>query len=69
MKEFQQSVWRAVYITSEDHHQLYKHHLSIFEAIKSRDAVSAREAMMEHLTFAEQRSTAYVTRNQNGNKI
>jgi GntR family transcriptional repressor for pyruvate dehydrogenase complex len=69
MKEFQQSVWRAVYITSEDHHQLYRHHLSIFEAIKSRDAVAAREAMMAHLTFAEQRSTAYVTRNQNGNKI
>jgi GntR family transcriptional regulator, transcriptional repressor for pyruvate dehydrogenase complex len=64
MKEFQQSVWRAVYITSEDHHQLYRHHLSIFEAIRSRDAEAAREAMMLHLTFAEQRSTAYVTKNQ-----
>ncbi|MEI6207663.1 MAG: FadR/GntR family transcriptional regulator [Desulfuromonadales bacterium] len=64
MKEFQQSVWRAVYISSEDHHQLYQHHRSIFEAIKSRDAEAARETMMAHLTFAEQRSTAYVTRNQ-----
>ncbi|MFZ2949309.1 MAG: FadR/GntR family transcriptional regulator [Desulfuromonadaceae bacterium] len=64
MKEFQQSVWRAVYITSEDHHQLYRHHRSIFEAIRSRDAEAAREAMMSHLTFAEQRSTAYVTKNQ-----
>jgi GntR family transcriptional regulator, transcriptional repressor for pyruvate dehydrogenase complex len=64
MKEFQQSVWRAVYITSEDHHQLYRHHRSIFEAIRSRDAEAAREAMMLHLTFAEQRSTAYVTKNQ-----
>ena len=64
MKEFQQSVWRAVYITTEDHHQLYRHHRSIFEAIKSRDAEAAREAMMTHLTFAEQRSTAYVTKNQ-----
>jgi GntR family transcriptional regulator, transcriptional repressor for pyruvate dehydrogenase complex len=64
MKEFQQSVWRAVYITSEDHHQLYRHHRSIFEAIRSRDAEAAREAMMLHLTFAEQRSTAYVSKNQ-----
>ena len=64
MKEFQQSVWRAVYITGEDHHQLYQHHRNIFEAIKSRDAEAARSAMMTHLTFAEQRSTAYVARNQ-----
>jgi len=64
MKEFQQTVWRAVYITGEDHHQLYQHHLSIYEAIKARDAEAARDAMMLHLTFAEQRSTAYVTRNQ-----
>ena len=64
MKEFQQSVWRAVYITGEDHHQLYRHHRSIFEAIKAKDAEAAREAMTMHLTFAEQRSTAYVARNQ-----
>ena len=64
MKEFQQSVWRAVYITSEDHHQLYRHHRSIFEAIKAKDTEAARDAMMIHLTFAEQRGTAYVTRNQ-----
>ncbi|MBI5484799.1 MAG: FadR family transcriptional regulator [Deltaproteobacteria bacterium] len=64
MKEFQQSVWRAVYITGEDHHQLYLHHRRVFEAIKARDAEAARDAMMEHLTFAEQRSTAYVARNQ-----
>jgi len=64
MKEFQQSVWRAVYITQDDHHLLFKHHLRIFEAIKSKDAAGARDAMNEHLTFAEQRSTAYVTRQQ-----
>lgn len=64
MKEFQQSVWRAVYITSEDHHQLYRHHRSIFEAIRARDSEAARDAMMSHLTFAEQRSTAYVSKNQ-----
>jgi len=63
MKEFQQSVWRAVYITSDDHHQLYRHHRSIFEAIRLRDADAARDAMMTHLTFAEQRSTAYVLKN------
>lgn len=64
MKEFQQSVWRAVYITGEDHHQLYLHHRRVFEAIKARDAEAARCAMMEHLTFAEQRSTAYISKNQ-----
>jgi GntR family transcriptional repressor for pyruvate dehydrogenase complex len=62
MKEFQQSVWRAVYLTREDHHLLYAHHRSIFEAILSKDAEGARDAMILHLTFAEQRSTAYVTR-------
>jgi GntR family transcriptional repressor for pyruvate dehydrogenase complex len=64
MKEFQQSVWRAVYITSEDHHQLYLHHRNIFEAVRLRDSEGAREAMMTHLTFAEQRSTAYVLKKQ-----
>jgi GntR family transcriptional repressor for pyruvate dehydrogenase complex len=64
MKEFQQSVWRAVYITNEDHHQLYLHHRAIFEAIRARDAEAARSTMMLHLTFAEQRSTAYVSKNQ-----
>ncbi len=62
MKEFQQSVWRAVYLTREDHHLLYTHHYQIYEAIRHRDAEAARTAMLEHLTFAEQRSTAYVAR-------
>lgn len=61
MKEFQQTVWRAVYLTPEDHSLLYEHHRTIFEAIKAKDAEGAREAMLRHLTFAEQRSTAYVT--------
>jgi len=61
MKEFQQSVWRAVYLTSEDHHLLYEHHRTIFERIKARDPEGARDAMGVHLTFAEQRSTAFVT--------
>ena len=64
MKEFQQSVWRAVYITQEDHHLLFNHHQRIFEAIKAKDATGARDAMIDHLTFAEQRSTAYVARQQ-----
>jgi len=64
MKEFQQSVWRAVYLTQEDHHLLFNHHKRIFEAIRNKDAPGARDAMIEHLTFAEQRSTAYVTRQQ-----
>ena len=62
MKEFQQGVWRAVYLTGEDHHLLYDHHRIIVEAIKARNAEAARDAMLTHLTFAEQHSTAYITR-------
>ena len=60
MKEFQQSVWRAVYITGDDHHILYSHHRNVFEAIEARDAEAARDAMMLHLNFAEQRSIAFI---------
>jgi len=62
MKEFQQSVWRAVYLTREDHHLLFDHHRRIFQAIQMKDPEGARDAMFAHLSFAEQRSTAYVTR-------
>jgi GntR family transcriptional regulator, transcriptional repressor for pyruvate dehydrogenase complex len=64
MKEFQQTVWRAVYLTKEDHHLLFNHHRRIFEAVKAKDPEAAREAMTVHLTFAEQRSSAYVTQHQ-----
>lgn len=64
MKEFQQSVWRAVYLTSEDHHKLYQHHRSVFEAIRDRNPEAARDAMLNHLAFAEQRSSAYVRQTQ-----
>jgi GntR family transcriptional repressor for pyruvate dehydrogenase complex len=64
MKEFQQSVWRAVYLTGEDHKLLYQHHKNIFEAIRNRDPEAARTAMAVHLNFAEQRSSAYVTQQQ-----
>ncbi len=60
MKEFQRGVWRAVYLTAEDHQLLYKHHSAIVTAIRTRDADGAREAMMHHLDFAEKRSIAYV---------
>jgi len=60
MKEFQQSVWRAVYITGDDHHMLCRHHRSVFEAIEAGDAEAARDAMMAHLTFAEKRSIAFI---------
>jgi len=63
MKEFQRGVWRAVYLTGEDHHLLFKHHAAIVAAIRSKDAEAARGAMMSHLTFAEKRSIAYVARN------
>lgn len=63
MKEFQRGVWRAVYLTGEDHELLYKHHSAIVTAIRSRDSEAAREAMMIHLNFAEKRSIAYVASN------
>jgi GntR family transcriptional repressor for pyruvate dehydrogenase complex len=59
--EFQQSVWRAVYLTLEDHQALYRHHLKIFEAIRDKNPEEARRAMLEHLSFAEKRSEAYIT--------
>lgn len=64
MKEFQRGVWRAVYLTEDDHRQLYQHHLAVYEAIRDRDAERARNAMLAHLTFAEQRSSTYVTQQQ-----
>lgn len=60
MKEFQQSVWRAVYLTDDDHRILFTHHREVCEAICSRDPERARDAMLKHLTFAEQRSSLYV---------
>ncbi len=60
MKEFQQGVWRAVYLTEEDHRLLYKHHRAVFEAIRDRNPEKARDEMLTHLTFAEQRSSVYV---------
>jgi GntR family transcriptional repressor for pyruvate dehydrogenase complex len=64
MKEFQQSVWRAVYLTQEDHQLLYEHHNAIVQAIKAKDPQAARDAMVLHLTFAEGRSSAYVSQKQ-----
>jgi GntR family transcriptional repressor for pyruvate dehydrogenase complex len=60
MKEFQKNVWRAVYLTEDDHRMLFDHHRAIFEAIRNRDSERAREAMLIHLTFAEERSNDYV---------
>jgi len=64
MKEFQQTVWRAVYLTHEDHQLLYEHHKAVVQAIKAKDPQAARDAMIHHLTFAEGRSSAYVLRQQ-----
>jgi GntR family transcriptional repressor for pyruvate dehydrogenase complex len=62
MKEFQKSVWRAVYLTQEDHKILFQHHRAVFEAIRDRAPEKARDEMLAHLTFAEQRSSLYVKR-------
>jgi GntR family transcriptional repressor for pyruvate dehydrogenase complex len=64
MKEFQQTVWRAVYLTHEDHQLLFEHHKAVVQAIKGRNPQAAREAMVHHLTFAEGRSSAYVSQRQ-----
>lgn len=64
MKEFQQSVWRAVYLTEDDHKRLYQHHRSIFEAIRFKNPEVAREAMIVHLDYAEQRSSIYLSQNK-----
>jgi GntR family transcriptional repressor for pyruvate dehydrogenase complex len=61
MKEFQRGVWRAVYLTEGDHRMLFEHHKAILDAIRDRNPERAREAMLTHLTFAEQRSSAYVS--------
>ncbi|MEI7817208.1 MAG: FadR/GntR family transcriptional regulator [Desulfuromonadales bacterium] len=64
MKEFQQSVWRAVYLTLEDHRILFDHHSAIVQAIKAKDPQAARDTLVHHLTFAESRSSAYVFKKQ-----
>lgn len=64
MKEFQQTVWRAVYLTQEDHQLLFEHHSAIVHAIKAKDPEAARDAMVHHLTFAEGRSSVYVSKKQ-----
>jgi len=60
MKEFQQTVWRAVYLTDEDHRTLFLHHRAVYDAIREKKPDEARDAMLKHLTFAEQRSSVYV---------
>jgi GntR family transcriptional repressor for pyruvate dehydrogenase complex len=64
MREFQQSVWRAVHLTVDDHRLLFEHHRRIWEAIRAREPEAAREAMMDHLSFAEQRSEAFIARHR-----
>ena len=60
-KAFMLRVWHGSKLASDEHRLLHQQHRAIIAAIKARDADAAREAMLTHLTFAEQRSTAYVT--------
>lgn len=62
MKSFQHLVWQSVNLTGDDQSLLFDHHLGIFEAIRSGQPDAARTAMLNHLSFAEQRSSAYVGR-------
>ncbi|HBA87897.1 MAG TPA: FadR family transcriptional regulator [Geobacter sp.] len=61
MQEFQRDVWRAVYLTEDDQRLLYSHHLKVYEMIRDRNSDGAREAMLEHLDFAQKRCSAYVS--------
>ena len=61
MQEFQRDVWRAVYLTEDDQKLLFNHHLRVYEMIRDRNPEGAREAMMDHLTFAQKRCSAYVS--------
>lgn len=60
MKEFQRGVWRAVYLTEDDHRTLYTQHRAIFAAISTGQPDTARDAILAHLGFAEKRSSSYV---------
>ena len=51
-------------LVEEDHRNLFLHHRAVFEAIRDRDAERAWDTMLTHLTFAEHRSSAYVTQQQ-----
>lgn len=64
MKQFQMSVWKAVYLTSDDHRTLYLQHRAVFEAIRDKYPERARDCMLLHLGFAQQRSSVYVSRNK-----
>jgi len=61
MQEFQRDVWRAVYLTEDDQKLLFSHHLKVYEMIRDRNPEGARDAMLEHLTFAQKRCSAYVS--------
>ena len=60
MKEFQQSVWRAVYLTQEDHRNLVSAPQGGIRGNTSQGPGKGTGRDAGHLTFAEQRSSAYV---------
>ena len=64
ISDFMPPGWRAVYLTEEDHRTLYRHHLELFEAIRDKSPERARDAMLAHLSFAEKRSSAYISQNR-----
>mgnify|MGYP004701375739 CR=1 FL=1 len=66
MKEFQRGVWRAVYLTEDDQKQLFNHHQGVYQTIKNGDAERARVLMLEHLSFAEERSNLYLKKIREG---
>lgn len=60
MKDFQRGVWRNVYSLGDDTRRLLDHHKSIVKAIGEKNGDAARDAMTEHLDFAEKRCAYYI---------
>jgi GntR family transcriptional repressor for pyruvate dehydrogenase complex len=61
MKDFQRGVWRNVYLLGDDTKLLFDHHIRIVKAIGDKDGDTARNAMTEHLDFAEKRWAYYIS--------
>ncbi len=63
MQEFLNLIWQKVYPDTEDRAILLKQHRGIVDAIKNSNSQDAYERMLEHLSFAEQKTLAFLSRN------
>ncbi|GBE02931.1 putative L-lactate dehydrogenase operon regulatory protein [bacterium BMS3Abin08] len=63
MQEFLNLIWQKVYPDTEDRAILLKQHRGIVDAIKNSNSRDAYERMLEHLSFAEKKTLAFLSRN------